>query len=678
MFVKGLRWTSLLLVVLSVVVGKVTASELSSSPDDPPHADSSVPVAPLGIDQEVLNPPRSLSFDSPAFLPVMNYLGQDKVCESWISVQYIGCEPAKVTLIVWGERGFCPPQAAGPMNAKCSGLLTSYRSWVFLGAQVPERARGGAIFRFSAMRLSEVPGNPGPSLADDFGFDDVIADLMCETLFFTIISCPEYHPFHAAYMRDLVYETFPMSLAKGSGAMAVSVQRECEIDGGTSTLTSAYRALTISDISTFKPNDPSETYLLPTVYSSHEGRSSVIYAQNAGTGRCATVEIWFKNQDDCIGTRLCSTDWLAGAETLTIDPRDCVGSGWIGSARIHSTQPLAVAVDTLSSRTMTTYLAEQHPIDFMGEAVPDHDIQAPSGIQRSYVGALAYSGEEGWDSRVQVMNQASYSNAKVRISFFDPSGARRATLIDWLCPLGRRDYRLELIAGIPSSWRGTVRVDSLDMPAGISGSSVAAPLSSLLEMERREDAAGVEVSQAVQYPLEPVGGRLTYFSKNELDPSEAKVGKIAIPRLVRREGPDQATSVLAIANASPNPGFTDLAIYLYDKNGLLDFTCLSLQTRQSRRVDLESWSFIPTAFHASAVVSATYWEQPGPPGSSSSGVDNAPSLSTIVLERPASMDHDLRSQGRSVAIPGRPFHLQEPLLDLSGGWCDLSSLPQCH
>ncbi|MCB0217535.1 MAG: hypothetical protein KDH92_12915, partial [Chloroflexi bacterium] len=56
-------------------------------------------------------------------LPILNFQGQDDVCRTWIEVQYIGCDPSKAVLVTWGEPGFCPPQAAGPLKVECTGLL---------------------------------------------------------------------------------------------------------------------------------------------------------------------------------------------------------------------------------------------------------------------------------------------------------------------------------------------------------------------------------------------------------------------------------------------------------------------------------------------------------------------------------------------------------------------------
>ena len=73
-------------------------------------------------------------------------------------------------------------------------------AWNLLGSQIPTGSKGGMLFKFSALQLGELPGNPGPTLADDLGFDDVMADLMCETLFFGVVGdSDDYRRFKKAY-----------------------------------------------------------------------------------------------------------------------------------------------------------------------------------------------------------------------------------------------------------------------------------------------------------------------------------------------------------------------------------------------------------------------------------------------------------------------------------------------
>ena len=68
------------------------------------------------------------------------------------------------------------------------------------------------------------------------------------------------------------------------------------------------------------------------------------------------------------------------------------------------------------------------------------------------------------------------------------------------------------------------------------------------------------------------------------------------------------TSELAIANLVPKPGFTDLVIYLYDQNGLLDYVCQKLTEKQVEYIDLQTWGYVNQGYKGSAVISAWFWE----------------------------------------------------------------------
>ena len=56
-------------------------------------------------------------------LPILDFEGQNDVCDTWVEVQNIGDQFSKAALVTWGEPGFCPPQCAGPLKVECSGLL---------------------------------------------------------------------------------------------------------------------------------------------------------------------------------------------------------------------------------------------------------------------------------------------------------------------------------------------------------------------------------------------------------------------------------------------------------------------------------------------------------------------------------------------------------------------------
>jgi hypothetical protein len=68
------------------------------------------------------------------------------------------------------------------------------------------------------------------------------------------------------------------------------------------------------------------------------------------------------------------------------------------------------------------------------------------------------------------------------------------------------------------------------------------------------------------------------------------------------------TTELAIANLVPKPGFTDFVIYIYDGNGLIDFVCEKLGSKQVEYIDLQTWGYLAPGFKGAAVISAVFWE----------------------------------------------------------------------
>lgn len=96
---------------------------------------------------------------SPIFLPVLDFIGSDDVCQTWIDIQNLGSDPAVAALLSFGEPGFCPPQSAGFMRSDCSALIAPGRTWRQLGAGIPRGARSGidpALHRSPALRLGPV------------------------------------------------------------------------------------------------------------------------------------------------------------------------------------------------------------------------------------------------------------------------------------------------------------------------------------------------------------------------------------------------------------------------------------------------------------------------------------------------------------------------------------------
>ena len=79
-----------------------------------------------------------------------------------------------------------------------------------MGDQIPDGSKSGMLFKFSTKQLSDV------GLDEIFGFDDIFADLMCETLFFGVVGdADDFRRFKKAYNEGGSFAGIPQDLASG-------------------------------------------------------------------------------------------------------------------------------------------------------------------------------------------------------------------------------------------------------------------------------------------------------------------------------------------------------------------------------------------------------------------------------------------------------------------------------
>ncbi len=530
-------------------------------------------------------------------LPILDFLGMDDLCETWIEVQNLGCDFAKASLVTWGEPGFCPPQAAGPLKVECTGLLKPGSTWNLLGAQIPNGSKSGILFKWTARQLSEI--------GVDLGFDDVVADYMCETLFFGVVGdADDYRRFKKAYNEGLDFGGVPMGRAMGDGLLAVDVHRKCpgDVTPGVE-VTSKYNGIAGTHLGTYDPVFGGHSYYVPLVYADKAGFTSIIYIQNGGL-ECTSVEVWFKTQDDCLRAKICDISTLAPGETYQLDANDCVGPDFQGSAWIRTTQPMGIAVDIVGRDVLMTYVAEPGEINYTFD--PTKSL-TKDGNQVAF-GPLIYSEYQGWDTGVQVQNMSAVTAAKVKVYFLDRSGGIITTLVDWICPRGSQTFFLPVIFDLPGNWVGNLRVESQEWITP-GGPLVQPPnIVGVVTLIKYNDAARTETTEAIAYNLLPEHKIFDWqigFGRGGLD---SGIGLIAIPSLLKDLDGSGLTSELAITNVVPKPGFTDFAIYFFDQNGLLDYVCQKLNEKQTEYIDLQTWGYVNPGFKGSAIISATFWE----------------------------------------------------------------------
>jgi hypothetical protein len=520
-------------------------------------------------------------------LPVLGYLGNDAVCSAWIEAQNVGDRPAKALVVVWGAPGFCPPQCAGPLKVECSGLLAPGSAWNFLGNQLPKYAKSGAVFSANA---------------DPWG-NDYFADALCEALYRSVVgSCDEYRRFRKAFDEHGTWSGFDFGAAPNQ-PMAVEVLRHCPGDVRPDlTVTSSYEGLAGEFLGHYDPVYGGYAFYAPSLYAGYGGFTSVMYIQNAGL-ECTSVEIWLKSYDDCLRSRVCDILTLAPGESFQFDASSCMPPGWVGGAWVRASQPMAIAVDQIGNDVLMTYNGTPTELNYTYNGQPLYT----TGATVAY-GPLAYSEYQGWDTSVVVQNMSRTVAAKVKVYFLDRSGDVITTLVDWVCPQGSQAFFLPVVAHLPGSWVGSVRVESQDwFTAG--GPSVDGPnIAAVAQLMQYSDIARSDVQEAIAYNLFPEQLAYDWQLGSGAGGTTSGVGRIGIPSFLKDEHGTGVTSELAIANIVPKPGFTNFAIFIYDQNGLIDYLCETLSEQQVEYIDLANWGFVNPGFKGSAIISATFWE----------------------------------------------------------------------
>ncbi len=546
-------------------------------------------------------------------------------CETWLQVQNVGREPSVGILVGWGEPGFCPPQAAGPLKMECTGLLKPGSAWTWVNSQLPPGLRSGIVYSINA--TDEVLDKRGNKITFD--------KLVCGVLFDMIVgNHDEWLLFDTAYLNRGVYyvsekndagQQLVLDFGEHQGQpLVVSVNRKCpDPTDPNRTVNAAYTGIGTYLEGIMDPVFGDFSYYTPLVLASRGGLSSRIHIHNSGQ-RCSSIEIWLKEQENCLRPVLGDILSVAPGESVIFDPNTVVGPDWMGSAWIRASQPLGIVVDTLGPNHFTSYVGL--PSDNYNDKT---EYAYSIGSQVNYA-PLVYSEYQGWDAILTVQNLSPVYQAKVKVYFLDRSGDVITTLVDWVCPRGAQSFHLSRVADLPGNWVGSARVETQDWWAPGTKPIDGPRLQSVVLLEKWADATRTDRMEAVAYNAltEQVSYDWQVGGKQGGTMSGSAV--LAVPLLAKDNR--GINSELAITNLVAKPGFTDFAIYLYDQNGLLDFVCQKLHDRQVEYIDFATWGYVPSRFLGSAVISATYWEHEvfDPEGGF---VRNLVGLGGVVVER---------------------------------------------
>ena len=525
-------------------------------------------------------------------------------CTAEMVVQNVGDEWSKAVMVFWGEAGECAPSANGPLKVECTGLIKPGEVWRVNGPMMAAGAHSAIVYSATVKMLSEIGVDPG--------FDDIVADHLCETMFFGLIGdADDTARFLRAVNTGGEFAGLPMDRVLGA-PLSVLVDQTCD-DGATyyAGISSAEAPESVSAAgTTFEYESP----LLAA--SPDRSGPARISAMNAGL-ECAVVEVFATAHGSAdsatsIGgacpTRLpCATVSIAPGESIIIDPSAAGCSEVDGSVWLRSGQPLAVIADGFGPAGRMSAAAQRVPAARSGSGVAP-GTSLDSRIERLSA-PLVYHDYRGWDSIIHVGNTTG-AEVSARIAVRDLGGDIIALRDLRLCPSGGRSLSLRDIPDLPGSWVGMVSIEVI-------GSALGGPrpdaLTATVELTRR-DLAGAVLSSAA-YDVRPAA------------PGSSVIG---VPSIIKDSG-GEGVSRLAIHNQVKTPGFTDYVIYFYDGSGLVDYVCLKLMANEVEYIDIETFVYVNRGFSGSAVISAAYWEH-GERGAA--GSENVVSLGAALVQAP--------------------------------------------
>lgn len=121
-----------------------------------------------------------------------------------IEATNVGDQDSKAIAVFFGEN-----TAEGPLKVECGGLMSAGDTWTFATGQIPEGAESADVYSFTTKLLSEI--------GVDLGFDDVTADFVCQTLFFSVVGDQsDYSVFKSAYAGGDDWMGVPLNLTYGA------------------------------------------------------------------------------------------------------------------------------------------------------------------------------------------------------------------------------------------------------------------------------------------------------------------------------------------------------------------------------------------------------------------------------------------------------------------------------
>ncbi len=607
-------------------------ADLSTTTTSPaiPQSSPTATSTPSAIPQPTPSttpPPRPYPpLPRPVFLPALADSSGDGTCEAWIHVQSVGDEPSQAVLLTWdgATDGAACATCPGPVAVSCSGLLGPGATWSFPASGPGAGPTNGVLLSFNVRTLGEIGAVPGD--------ETPVAERMCQAIAAALpLSCDGYRHLRRAYDQGETWAGVPMRLAYGA-PLAATVDRGCRSQAEKLLWNAgAYSGLAGTD----GPEEllPYQSYRASPVYVGANGLGTVLHIQNRSVD-CASVEVLFTPADRCNVVRPCQRPFtVAAGASLELALDTCADAGTTGSVVVNATELLAVTVDLRGDDRLLTYAAVPGEVRASLDGPPLFTPGSPVVF-----GPLADTGTGG-PASVHVQNLDSSAVARVRLTLLDPWGSPDGLPLETdVCPGGGTTFDLP---PAPTGNRlGSARVESLG-----SGSSEDPPPNVSAVVTLSDAARDGRLGQpAATYRLQPESQAFRWPD------GEGRCGAASGAALLALPAIDASTDRLVVANAVPYAGVTQVAVLLFDQNGLVGGLCPALAAQQAREIVLDAHGPAGDVWRGGALVSAAWWSHAV---IDARRVRNVVGLTAVVLQRAtgSEMADDLAA---TVGLPLRP------------------------
>jgi len=478
--------------------------------------------------------------------------------ETWIQVQNVGRAPGKFALLLYGYSGpYCGPQCKGAIKLEMTGRVPVGAAWTY---------------KLYGAHVVDCNGQPFAPTAG------VVVSLSQEQWTYA-----ERQTCLAA--TDYVEGLFLTMQAAGQPA-AVSVNRIQMGIGGQTVRSGAY--IGISEVMEGQRDPRTGAYMYYATLNLGQNNpllwTSTLWIQNSGN-ECTSIELWYYKQGDCLRAEVVEVLALCPGESVRVDQPTYLGTNWLGSVWIRTSQPMGIVVDQVD-KNQTMLMSYR--------ALPA-DLWTPGGTitwgSLDNFAPLIYREFNGWNAGIQVQNLSSTVNALVKVTFYDNSGDIIDSVVEWICPRGSQVFYLPVINNLPGQYVGSARVESQNW-WGPGDPPVNAPnILSVVSL------VNYNTGQAVAY--------------NSLSARNAiGVQAVGLPLLAKKyhdlyePAGTTWTTDIAIQNLNRTPGSTVVRIDFFDQNGYLYSICQTLNEKQVDYVKMANMGIFPDGWHGSGVVSA--------------------------------------------------------------------------